>query len=426
MYSNQLIKDGFDGFLNRLDEFNNSPTPSPIPISVLTEPESESINTEPVCSIPKTTAVNVESDFKNQNENDALMTQVQKSSENPPQNKRDNQSLSVKESLPPVEKRKSRKSTMEIYRELDDSSQDEEMSTAKLQEPINKNLDNKKNRKHDELKMNRNCQSDERTEQSIYSLQENKTIDEFNSTEILEALSDLRKEKADVVMEGTGKCEDDAFTKYREPKKNESSFETSKTKSQSESPSGTDDPDWMFRENPTVTLKSDSSESNSKSRKTSEDTDWMLLEIEKLGKMKKSEISEFESDVPKVKNSERDENSYLSHGKRKTTPAKGTYNPQSSNIGILDQLGTSNTSNFCSFEQSDAKKSEILQKSEVTSKKSAVTSVDRSSPLFSSTSTSMSPILLLSLKYPDIISRNTVDNNHIFYCNSYNVYINNI
>merc|ERR1712141_263847 len=114
---------------------------------------------------------------------------------------------------------------MEIYRELDDSSQDEEMSTAKLQEPIN--TDNKKNRKHDEVKMNRNCQSHERTQQSIYSLQEDKTIDEFNSTEILEALSDLRKEKTDVVMGGTGKCEDDAFTKYREPKKNESSFEIS-------------------------------------------------------------------------------------------------------------------------------------------------------------------------------------------------------
>ena len=36
-----FFPNGIDGFLNRLDEFNAGPVPSPMPISVLTEPDSE-------------------------------------------------------------------------------------------------------------------------------------------------------------------------------------------------------------------------------------------------------------------------------------------------------------------------------------------------------------------------------------------------
>ena len=37
----QMFPNGFDGFLNRLEEFNAGDIPSPMPISVLTEPDSD-------------------------------------------------------------------------------------------------------------------------------------------------------------------------------------------------------------------------------------------------------------------------------------------------------------------------------------------------------------------------------------------------
>ena len=42
-----FFPNGIDGFLNRLDEFNAGPVPSPMPISVLTEPDSELSVQEP-------------------------------------------------------------------------------------------------------------------------------------------------------------------------------------------------------------------------------------------------------------------------------------------------------------------------------------------------------------------------------------------
>lgn len=36
-----MFPNGFDGFLNRLEEFNAGDIPSPMPISVLTEPDSD-------------------------------------------------------------------------------------------------------------------------------------------------------------------------------------------------------------------------------------------------------------------------------------------------------------------------------------------------------------------------------------------------
>ena len=55
-----FFPNGIDGFLNRLDEFNAGPVPSPMPISVLTEPDSELSLATAAESPVKTVEVRVE------------------------------------------------------------------------------------------------------------------------------------------------------------------------------------------------------------------------------------------------------------------------------------------------------------------------------------------------------------------------------
>ena len=301
-------------------------------------------------------------------------------------------------------RKNNRKSTMELYREMDESSQEDEPEVTKIEPEVHK--------------------PETGNDQSTL---------EFGSAEILEAMDELEKEKKSnaksnpnrksidnveiIEFESIPKSNSE-FTKYRDQKKTESSFEIKKESTESHDGTGSccnepdvDDPDWMFKEQPEATRPEVNSESGNKSRKTSEDNDWMLLEIEKLGRMKTGSKSELTEVTGSNLTSERD-GGYLGTGKRKTTPAKGTYNPQSTNQtnqGILDQLGTSNdgTSKIRSEVEPNSKP-EVESNSErkIESKNQKSTSIDRSSPLFSSTSATMSPILPFSLKYSDI--RNTM------------------
>lgn len=62
-----FFPNGIDGFLNRLDEFNAGPVPSPMPISVLTEPDSE-LSVEQVKKEAPYRDTKVESSFEKKDE----------------------------------------------------------------------------------------------------------------------------------------------------------------------------------------------------------------------------------------------------------------------------------------------------------------------------------------------------------------------